>query len=280
MSDQANANAAFQLAPGETDPASETFSPSLALFWLKANMMVSSRRFVYNIPNTLLGVIPLGSEKRSFPLNNIASVDSGSRFRIGRFLGGLFLIVSGFSMSQSSGASLILSLIGLLILVNSFPATLSISNNAGGVTVITVSALEKAKLDNFTQVIQSRIFADQAGLRHEAAQQMRAQGNFYQAAQLQMMQQQYGQPQYGQPQNGQQQYGQPQNGQPQYGHPQYGHPQNGQPQYGQQQYGHGQWNQDGQNGPIDPAGINTPPSPVEPSGPENNPPAPQSGPNE
>lgn len=51
----------FTYATGETDVIGDRFSPSVVLFWLKTSVAASNMRVMYKSPNTLLGVIPLGS---------------------------------------------------------------------------------------------------------------------------------------------------------------------------------------------------------------------------
>lgn len=68
----------FTYATGETDVTGDRFSPSVVLFWLKTSVAASNMRVMYKSPNTLLGVIPLGSNTQTIPLRNIASVDSST----------------------------------------------------------------------------------------------------------------------------------------------------------------------------------------------------------
>ena len=79
----------FTYATGETDVIGDRFSPSVVLFWLKTSVAASNMRVMYKSPNTLLGVIPLGSSTQTIPLRNIASVDTNTKFnpwivRLGR----------------------------------------------------------------------------------------------------------------------------------------------------------------------------------------------------
>ena len=60
----------------ETNITGDRFSPSVILFWFKTSIAASSMRVQCKSPNTLLGVIPLGSSTQTIPLRNIASVDT------------------------------------------------------------------------------------------------------------------------------------------------------------------------------------------------------------
>ena len=58
----------FTYATGETGIVGDRFSPSVVLFWLRTSVAASSMRVIYKSPNTLLGVIPLGSSTQTIPL--------------------------------------------------------------------------------------------------------------------------------------------------------------------------------------------------------------------
>lgn len=79
----------FTYATGETDVIGDRFSPSVVLFWLKTSVAASNMRVMYKSPNTLLGVIPLGSSTQTIPLRNIASVDTNTKFNLGSFVWGV-----------------------------------------------------------------------------------------------------------------------------------------------------------------------------------------------
>lgn len=71
----------------------------MILFWFKTSIAASSMRVQCKSPNTLLGVIPLGSSTQTIPLRNIASVDTN-----------IFLIAGLACMKDSA-------LVGILFLV-------------------------------------------------------------------------------------------------------------------------------------------------------------------
>ena len=86
----------FSLAPGEQNLVGEHFSPNILLFQLKTSVAASYVRVQYRSPNTILGIIPLGSESQTIPLRNIASVDTSTKFNMGSFLFGVVFIIAGF----------------------------------------------------------------------------------------------------------------------------------------------------------------------------------------
>ena len=68
----------FTYATGETDVIGDRFSPSVVLFWLKTSVAASNMRVMYKSPNTLLGVIPLGSSTQTIPLRSTSVASSGA----------------------------------------------------------------------------------------------------------------------------------------------------------------------------------------------------------
>ena len=234
----------FMLAPGETSVYGQRFIVSLLFPFLKAEMMCSSSRFVYKVPNTLFGIIPIGSEENTFP---ISAMTAAGRFRFGRAFLALIFLIFGFAFIDSSplrGA--ILLLLSVVFALTSYSTALVVTNHAGGSFGLEISFIESRKLRAFTVELQNRVFADWEATRHGEAQEIRMQTLAMQQMQLAQMQQaqmhqqlqpqQSGQFPQGQPQMLQpQQSGQFPQGQPQMLHPQQGGqlPQ-GQPQMQQQ----------------------------------------------
>lgn len=92
----------FTYATGETDVIGDRFGPSVVLFWLKTSVAASNMRVMYKSPNTLLGVIPLGSSTQAIPLRNIASVDTNTKFNLGSFAWGAVFLVAVLSFFRVS----------------------------------------------------------------------------------------------------------------------------------------------------------------------------------
>lgn len=179
-------NTNFALAPGETGVYGDTFLASLVAPYLKAQLMCSTTRFVFKAPNTLFGIIPVGSNENTIPLRNVASVTSNVAFRFGRFILGLILAIAGLAViGDSPFGGFILLALGIIGILGSFPTALQVQNPAGGTTTIEVSPLEKAKLQTFIQELQNRVFADQSQVQHHEAQALRTQQLMMQQLSLQ-----------------------------------------------------------------------------------------------
>lgn len=141
-------------ANSETKIKESSFTPSLVLFWLKANYVLTNKRITGETPNTFLGIIPFGTKQIAQPLKTIASVENSTKFHFLRLAFGVLLILmaeSGLSKdTESASASFfIFSIFGLINLANCYTSTLKISNTGGQTQEYEISILEKSKVKNF-----------------------------------------------------------------------------------------------------------------------------------
>ena len=201
----------FMLAPGETSVYGQRFIVSLLFPFLKAEMMCSSSRFVYKVPNTLLGIIPIGSEENTFPISAISAVTASGRFKFGRALLALVFLIFGFAfMDGYPVRGAILLLLSVVFALTSYSTALVVTNHAGGSFGLEISFIESRKLRAFTVELQNRVFADWEATRHGEAQEIRMQTLAMQQMQLAQMQQAQMQQQLQPQQGGQLPQGQPQ----------------------------------------------------------------------
>jgi hypothetical protein len=132
-----------------------TFTANLILFWLKANYVLTNKRVTGHTPNTLLGLIPLGKAQIAQPLKTIASVTSSTKFSFMRLLIGFILVIAGFALITSFG--IILLLLGAINILNCYTATFVITNNAGQSVGYEISILEKSKVVEFVNEVNTVI---------------------------------------------------------------------------------------------------------------------------
>jgi hypothetical protein len=175
----------LQFAPGEQNVKETSLSTSVVLFWLQTLIGVTNTRVVTRAPNTILGVIPLGYQDAAYPLSNVASVGVNARFSVRRLVVGLICLFVGLGVIGKSGAvGVVLILVAIATLANVMKAALVIQNNGGGITYVDVSILQKAKLEQFREEINQRLFADHAHLRHAEQMGMQNQQLYTQQQQL------------------------------------------------------------------------------------------------
>lgn len=164
-------NTEILLAPGENGLYSRTFRPNLLLFWLRDTYMVTNKRLALKCTNTIFGFIPLGHEERSMPMGSIAGITSSLKVKPGRllffgFLAALMMVMGFLSLAGGSFGGMFLFLVGAFfaaIAANSITASLSVTNNGGGITDLTVSILDKAALDDFKNRANEFIYSASAG---------------------------------------------------------------------------------------------------------------------
>lgn len=70
------------------------FSISLLFFWIKGVVEVDRNSVKVEVPNTILGIIPLGADRQNIPLRNISSATVSTSYHFLRILigGGVALI--------------------------------------------------------------------------------------------------------------------------------------------------------------------------------------------
>lgn len=158
----------FTFAPGEKNIVGDRFSPSILMFWLKTSIAASSTRIQYRSPNTLLNLIPLGSNTKTIPLRNVAGVETDSKFNLGNFVLGIAWLVAALRTFESNIAvGLILLLFAAADLANTMSMRVTFRDPSGGGSSITVSILEKDRLTQLAREIEKLVFADADQLRHE-----------------------------------------------------------------------------------------------------------------
>ncbi len=182
----------LQFAAGEMDVEEAKFSPSVIVFWLKTHVGVSTTRIVTKKPNTIFGIIPLGYGDANYPLTNVAGVGVNTRFSVAKLIFGLIFLIGGAaSVAKLPGLGILLLIIAVAFLAGTFRARLVIVNNSGGKDGVDVSIFEKSKLLQFRELINQRLFADHAAIRHNQHMQVQNEQLMVQQQQLtaQIMQQ-------------------------------------------------------------------------------------------
>jgi hypothetical protein len=140
------------LGPGEQVIATASFMFSLLHFFLASKFVLTNRRLAGERPNTWLGLIPVGSEKISYPLANIASVRTSTLIQF------LPLIVGGLLVLVGLGSKLIvLTIIGALLAIGAFQAGIVITNNGGEKVRLKISLFQKGAAQKFMNEINTAI---------------------------------------------------------------------------------------------------------------------------
>lgn len=151
------------LGSGEHRVHEGVFTTNLVLAWHKARLVLTNKRLTGYAPNTLLGLIPLGGNEISQPLDRIARVHVSTKFRVFRvILGAIALIVGLGFLGESSGVAtgLVLILIGALWVTTAWLAVLAVYDNSGNSSEIAVSGTQKNQLKQFAQRVNIQLTED------------------------------------------------------------------------------------------------------------------------
>lgn len=121
---------------------------SLFTFYLKGEIS-SEQNFVrFKVPNTILGLIPLGAKKDNVAINQISSTQTNFKLKFGKFLVGAIIAALGFSMMEDSLAlSLILFLIAANSIIDAFEIDLQVNMTSGQTKVIDFFIFDKGKAE-------------------------------------------------------------------------------------------------------------------------------------
>jgi hypothetical protein len=141
-----------RLAPGELVIGAGGFSFSTLLFFLHWDMAVTSKRLVGRTPNTVAGVVPLGSTSVSYPLANIAGVVTRTRFSLLWFVVGLLFVLGGMG-----GRNIFAIVIGLLAIAASYNAQIFITNTGGGHIAHNVAFFDRGRANSFVREVNAAI---------------------------------------------------------------------------------------------------------------------------
>lgn len=142
----------------KTNMNSVSYMTSLLTFYLKGEIRSEQNFLNLKKPNTILGFIPLGAKKESLPVNQLASVESNFKLRIGSLLIGAIIAIIGLCLfSTSFILALILLVIGVNKAITAFETILSIKTTAGDEKFISFLVFEKSKADVAESMIRDII---------------------------------------------------------------------------------------------------------------------------
>lgn len=104
----------------------------------KATLTVTNRRFIQESQTYALGIIPLGPNNTSFPLDSISSVNSTSKTDWPNLILGIILVLAIFA------GLWVLAIVGLLFVLTSFYATVTVTSHSGARIHVPISSRSDA----------------------------------------------------------------------------------------------------------------------------------------
>ncbi len=140
------------------------YMTSLLTFYLKGEISQEQNFVNLKKPNTILGLIPLGSKNDSIPVTQLSSVQSNFKLHFGRLLVRGWLALGGlalFTLPEAVIPAILLLVIGLNGAITAFETILTIKTTSGEVKSISFLVFEKGKAQQaekqIRQIISNRL---------------------------------------------------------------------------------------------------------------------------
>ena len=137
-----------------------TYMTGLLTFYLKGEISTDTNFLKLRIPNTILALIPLGAQKDSIPVQQVATVSTSFRLEFKKLLYGLLGVIVGLaSLGSSVVFGLLLVLWGVSAVITAFITNLIITTTSGVVYGVPFLVFEKDKANQAAAMINQRIAA-------------------------------------------------------------------------------------------------------------------------
>jgi hypothetical protein len=156
------------LAADESTLVVDRFMYSTVAFHLHTELALTNRRFIAARPSTLAGLIPVGTSRASYPIENIAGVNAGTRFEILGVLVGFLVGIIGLwalSVPQAQAAGLLLIILGAVVVVSAPKQFVEVMNSGGGTIRFPVSVFERDRTLEFANRVSEAIAGSLKGAR-------------------------------------------------------------------------------------------------------------------
>jgi hypothetical protein len=128
--------------------------------YLHTEIALSDRRLSAARPNTLLGLIPVGTSRSNFPIESIAGVTAATLFSVPAFLVGLMAGLAGFlglSSPGNTGGGVLLLVLGLLLIISAPRQAIAVMNSGGGVIRFPVAVFERGRTVEFANRVSEAL---------------------------------------------------------------------------------------------------------------------------
>lgn len=156
------------LAPDESTLIADRFMHSTVAVHLHTELAFTNRRFIAARPSTLLGLIPVGTSRSSYPIENIAGINAGTRFDVlGVIFGAVALLVGlgALNVPAARGLAVLLILLGAGAIVGAPKQFVEVMNSGGGTIKFPVSVFERGRTLEFASRVSEAIARSPKGSR-------------------------------------------------------------------------------------------------------------------
>lgn len=149
-----------QLAPGEQALVSEEFMVSTVAFYLHQRLVLTDRRLYSLRPNTMLGLVPVGTSRNAYPIENIAGISAATLFSLPAFLVGALAVLVGWVGTSSPGMTslaIVMIAIGVLLILGSWRQAVEVMNSGGGAVRFPVSVFQRGRAVEFANRVSAAL---------------------------------------------------------------------------------------------------------------------------
>ena len=139
-----------------------TYVQSLLTFYLKGEIGADQNFVKLKDPNTILGFIPLGSHQESRPINQITSVQSSFRMRLGKLVIGILVAILAIAALFNKGGFILFLIFGLIaanLILGAFDVSLLINMTSGRTRLFGFFIFDREKAAKAEQMINALISA-------------------------------------------------------------------------------------------------------------------------
>lgn len=143
-------------AQGETLVRNESLGMSIARFFMKTKLALTSERLAGESPKTSFWFIPKGAAEFNYPLADVTGIGIYTTRRTLRLVAGLALLVGGLWNLQGLW---IFSILGALLLLTAFKAVLSVTDDTLLNHNLEISLHERGTAQSFVDQVKAAIAA-------------------------------------------------------------------------------------------------------------------------
>jgi hypothetical protein len=134
------------------------YMSSLLTFYLKGEISGDQNSVTFKTPNTILGLIPLGTQSDKIFVNQIASISTNFQLKFKSLLLGVIVAIVGLCFLKSFFIlALILLILGANWIINAFEIYLVLSTTGNKTKQVNFFIFEKAKAELAEQQINALI---------------------------------------------------------------------------------------------------------------------------
>lgn len=134
------------------------FTTSVLTFYLKGSIEGDEHFINFKVPNTILGMIPLGARTDNLATNQISSTTTNFKLQIKQLLIGLFIFLLGIDLLNDSFIIALIALVfGASTFIDAFECDLVVLTTSGQSLLIDFLIFEKEKAVQASQEINALI---------------------------------------------------------------------------------------------------------------------------